>query len=178
MIGDRRWRIEHAQIVDTADIAKFGAHGVIASMQPVHQTSDRTMAEQRLDPPRLEGAYAWRTITETGAPLAFGSDAPVERPDPFAGLAAAISRTDADGQPFGGWRPGETVNRTAALRGYTADGAHAAFADGKFGKLMPGEWADFIIVDRDPLIASPADIRKTRVLQTWVAGQQVYTAPE
>ncbi|MGB3753774.1 MAG: amidohydrolase family protein [Parerythrobacter sp.] len=176
--GDRRWRIEHAQIVDTADIAKFGAHGVIASMQPVHQTSDRTMAEQRLDAPRLEGAYAWRTIMETGAPLAFGSDAPVERPDPFAGLAAAISRTDADGQPFGGWRPGETVNRTVALRGYTADGAHAAFADGKFGKLMPGEWADFIIVDRDPLIASPADIRKTRVLQTWVAGQQVYIAPE
>jgi predicted amidohydrolase YtcJ len=90
--GDRRWRVEHAQIVDPADIARFGRNGVIASMQPVHETSDRVMAEARLGPQRLAGAYAWASIAKAGARLAFGSDAPVEAPDPFAGIAAAISR--------------------------------------------------------------------------------------
>ena len=89
--GDRRWRIEHVQIVDPADIARLGANGIIASMQPLHQTSDRAMAERRLDPARLEGAYAWRSILASGGTLAFGSDAPVEPPDPWAGLAAAVS---------------------------------------------------------------------------------------
>src|SRR5690606_2498437 len=98
--GDRRWRIEHAQVVDPADIARFGQHGIVASMQPVHQTSDRPMAEARLGPDRLAGAYAWRSIHAAGAPLAFGSDAPVEAPDPFAGMAVAISREDENGEPF------------------------------------------------------------------------------
>ena len=172
--GDRRWRIEHAQIVDPADIARFGRNGVIASMQPVHQTSDRLMAEARLGPNRLAGAYAWRSIAATGAPLAFGSDAPVEAPDPFAGMAAAISRTGPDGQPFGGWFPGEAVGREAALAGYTAQGAYAGFAESRFGELKPGMRADFIVIDRDPLLATPQDIRRTRVLQTWVGGERVY----
>ena len=173
--GDRRWRIEHAQIIDPADIAKFGEHGIIASMQPVHQTSDRIMAEERLDPARLEGAYAWQSIQRTGARLAFGSDAPVESPDPFAGLAAAISRSDAQGEPFGGWRPQERVNREQALAAFTSNGAYAAFAEGRFGRLVPGERADFLIVDRDPLLASPADLRATRVLETWVGGRKVHS---
>ena len=172
--GDRRWRIEHAQIVDPADIARFGRNGVIASMQPVHQTSDRLMAEARLGPNRLAGAYAWRSIAATGAPLAFGSDAPVEAPDPFAGMAAAISRTGPDGQPFGGWFPGEAVGREAALAGYTAQGAYAGFAESRFGELKPGMRADFVVIDRDPLLATPQDIRQTRVLQTWVGGERVY----
>ncbi|MBU1605259.1 MAG: amidohydrolase [Alphaproteobacteria bacterium] len=174
--GDRRWRIEHAQIVDPADIPLFGEHGIIASMQPVHQTSDRTMAEARLGPDRLDGAYAWRSIAATGAPLAFGSDAPVESPDPFAGLAAAFTRTDAAGQPFGGWRPEETVNREEALAAYTKDAAYAGFADGRFGRLVVGERADFLLVDRDPLLAPPEELRKTRVLQTWIGGRPVYRA--
>ena len=173
--GDRRWRIEHAQVIDPADIAKFGEHGIIASMQPVHQTSDRIMAEERLDPARLEGAYAWQSIQRTGARLAFGSDAPVESPDPFAGLAAAISRSDAQGEPFGGWRPQERVNREQALAAFTSNGAYAAFAEGRFGRLVPGERADFLIVDRDPLLASPADLRATRVLETWVGGRKVHS---
>ena len=172
--GDRRWRIEHAQIVDPADIARLGRNGVIASMQPVHQTSDRLMAEARLGPNRLAGAYAWRSIAATGAPLAFGSDAPGEAPDPFAGMAAAISRTGPDGQPFGGWFPGEAVGREAALAGYTAQGAYAGFAESRFGELKPGMRADFIVIDRDPLLATPQDIRRTRVLQTWVGGERVY----
>ena len=174
--GDRRWRIEHAQIVDPADIPLFGEHGIIASMQPVHQTSDRTMAEARLGPDRLDAAYAWRSIAATGAPLAFGSDAPVESPDPFAGLAAAFTRTDAAGQPFGGWRPEEAVNREEALAAYTKDAAYAGFADGRFGRLVVGERADFLLVDRDPLLATPEVLRKTRVLQTWIGGRPVYRA--
>ncbi|MXO62411.1 amidohydrolase [Qipengyuania oceanensis] len=176
--GDTRWRIEHAQIVDPADLPAFGANGIIASMQPVHQTSDRLMAESRLDPARLEGAYAWRTVLDTGGKLAFGSDAPVESPNPFAGLAAAISRTGADGQPEGGWYPQQAVSRKEALAGFTSDAAYAGFAEGRFGKLVAGERADFVIVDRDPLAANPQDLRQTRVIQVWMDGEPVwgYTA--
>ena len=172
--GDRRWRIEHAQIVDPADIAAFGKHGIIASMQPVHQTSDRLMAEARLGPNRLDGAYAWRSIAETGARLAFGSDAPVERPDPWAGLAVAISRANARGEPFGGWRATEVISRIDALKAFTSDAAYAGFADGRFGKLAVGERADFVLVDRDPFLTSPQDLRATKVLQTWVGGRKVF----
>ena len=174
--GDRRWRIEHAQIVDPVDLPKFAQNGVIASMQPVHQTSDRKMAEARLGPDRLDGAYAWNSILELGGRLAFGSDAPVESPDPFAGLAAAITRTDADGEPFGGWRPEERVNREQALAGFTSEAAFAGFAEGRFGRLLPGERADFVLIDRDPMLASPAELRETRVLETWVGGRKVYEA--
>lgn len=173
--GDRRWRIEHAQIVDPADIAKFGEHGIIASMQPVHQTSDRLMAEQRLDEARLKGAYAWQSIRKSGSRLAFGSDAPVESANPFHGLAAAFSRTGPDGQPFGGWRPEEHVPREEALAAFTVNGAYAAFAEGRFGRLVPGERADFLIVDRDIMLAPPGELRGTQVRQTWVAGQLVFS---
>lgn len=176
--GDRRWRIEHGQIVDPADIALFASHGIIASMQPVHQISDRTMAEARLDPARLGGAYAWRTIGQTGAKLAFGSDAPVEAPNPFAGMAAAISRTDRDGSPAGGWRPEERVTPAQAFAAFTADGAYAGFADGRFGRLVPGEWADFVLLDLDPLTASPQQLYAARARETWVAGRQVYRAAQ
>ena len=176
--GERRWRIEHAQIVDPADIGKFGRHGIVASMQPVHQTSDRTMAEARLAPARLEGAYAWNSIAAAGGVLAFGSDAPVESPDPFAGLAAAFTRQDAAGAPFGGWRADESVSREDALLGFTHGGAYAGFAEDRFGRLAPGLWADFVIVDRDPFLATPAELRQTRVLQTWVGGERAYVAPD
>ena len=174
--GDRRWRIEHAQIVDPADIPRFGRNGVIASMQPVHQTSDRLMAEKRLGPDRLKGAYAWKSIQATGAKLAFGSDAPVEIPDPFAGMAAAISRQGPDGQPQGGWQPQERVTREEALAAYTVNGAYAGFAEGRFGRLAAGERADFILVDRDPLLSSPADLAQTKVSKVYVGGVQVWDA--
>jgi predicted amidohydrolase YtcJ len=171
--GDRRWRIEHAQIIDPADIPRLGQHGVIASMQPLHQTSDRTMAEARLGPNRLEGAYPWRSVLQVGGRLAFGSDAPVEPADPWAGIAAAISRMDADGEPFGGWFPQQTVSREQALAGFTSDAAFAGFAEGRFGRLIPGERADFVLVDRDPLLAAPADIRGTQIMQVWIGGVKV-----
>ena len=171
--GDRRWRIEHAQIVDPVDLPRLGKHGVIASMQPLHQTSDRLMAEARLGPDRLDGAYPWRSVMTVGGRLAFGSDAPVEPADPFAGIAAAISRTDAKGEPFGGWFPQETVSRETALAGFTSDAAFAGFAEGRFGRLVPGERADFLLVDRDPLLASPDEIRSTQVIQVWIGGVKV-----
>jgi predicted amidohydrolase YtcJ len=172
-MGDRRWRIEHAQIIDPADLSRLGKHGIIASMQPLHQTSDRLMAEARLGPDRLDGAYPWRSVMTVGGRLAFGSDAPVEPADPFAGMAAAISRTDAKGEPFGGWFPKETVSREAALAGFTSDAAFAGFAEGRFGRLVPGERADFLLVDRDPLLASPDDIRQTKVIEVWIGGVKV-----
>jgi hypothetical protein len=168
--GDRRWRIEHAQVIDPADIARLGRHGIIASMQPVHQTSDRLMAEARLGPARLSGAYAWKSVAATGSKLAFGSDAPVELPDPWAGFAASIARQGPDGQPFGGWQPQERISREATLAAYTSDGAYAGFAEGRFGRLVKGERADFLLVDRDPLLASPSEIRATKVLQVYVGG--------
>ncbi|HEX8389715.1 MAG TPA: amidohydrolase, partial [Sphingomonas sp.] len=172
--GDRRWRVEHAQVVDPADLKRFGRNGVIASMQPVHQTSDRTMAEARLGPARLAGAYAWRSMLANGSRLAFGSDYPVEKPDPFAGWAAAFTRTDADGQPIGGWRPEEALTREQAWRGFTTDAAYAGFAEAKFGGLEVGQRADFIIVDRDPMLAGATELRQTRVLETWVGGEKVW----
>jgi predicted amidohydrolase YtcJ len=172
--GDRRWRIEHAQIVDPADLARFGKNGIIASMQPVHQTSDRTMAEARLGPDRLAGAYAWKSMLANGARLAFGSDVPVESSNPFPGLAAAITREDDKGQPFGGWQPQERVTREQALAGFTTGGAYAAFAEDKVGRLAPGFRADFIIVDHDPLMSSPAEVRATKVDETWIGGARVF----
>ena len=174
--GDRRWRIEHVQIVDPADLPKLGSHGIIASMQPVHQTSDMFMAEARLGQDRLGGAYAWNSILQLGGKLAFGSDTPVESPDPFAGLAVAITRSNAAGEPFGGWRPAERVTREQALAGFTADAAYAGFAEGRFGRLLPGERADFVLVDTDPLMATPEEIRATKVHETWVGGRKVYDA--
>ena len=173
--GDRRWRIEHVQVVDPVDIPRIGKAGIIASMQPVHQTSDRTMAEARLGPDRLAGAYAWQSMVKAGAKLAFGSDFPVESPNPFPGLAAAISRQDLQGQPPGGWIPAERLTFEQALNAFTRDAAFAGYAEGKIGALEPGKWADFILVDRDPTAGSPQDLAKTQVLETWVAGKRVWS---
>ena len=174
--GDRRWRIEHAQVVDPAEISRFAKLGVIASMQPVHQTSDRIMAEARLGPNRLSGAYAWKSMRDSGARLAFGSDTPVESPDPFAGLAAAITREDANGEPLGGWQPQERIPREAALAGFTTGAAYASFAEDRLGRLAPGYWADFLFVDRDPFFSTPGDLRETKIIETWVAGRRVWSA--
>ncbi|CAN5515026.1 amidohydrolase [soil metagenome] len=172
--GDRRWRIEHAQVVDPVDLPRFGKNGIIASMQPTHATSDRTMAEARLGPTRLVGAYAWATMLRNGAKLAFGSDYPVENPNPFVGWAAAFTREDPSGEPFGGWRPEERVSREAAWKAFTVDAAYAGFAEDRFGRIAPGLRADFIIVDSDPLLASPAELRAMQVAQTWVGGELVW----
>uniref|UniRef100_UPI0025FFD5D4 amidohydrolase n=1 Tax=Sphingomonas sp. TaxID=28214 RepID=UPI0025FFD5D4 len=171
---NRRWRIEHFQIADPADIPRLKPAGIIASMQPTHQTSDRLMAEKRLDPPRLKGAYAWQTVERLGIPIAFGSDFPVESPNPFPGLAAAVSRQDMNGQPPGGWYPEQRVSFAEALDGFTRGAAYAGFAEDRIGSLEPGKWADFIIVDRDVSKVDPQALARTQVLETWVAGEKVW----
>jgi predicted amidohydrolase YtcJ len=174
---NRRWRIEHAQIVDCADLPRIGRGHMIASMQPTHQTSDRLMAEKRLGLDRLKCAYAWQSMLRTGARLAFGTDFPVESPNPFPGLLAAVSRQDMNGQPPGGWFPAERVSLDQALSAYTRGGAYAGFAEQKIGSLEPGKWADFILVDRDPTKIDPQQLARTQVLETWIAGKKVYERP-
>ena len=173
--GDRRWRIEHAQIVDPADLPRFARHGIIASMQPVHQTSDMRMAEARMGLDRLQGAYAWKSMLDLGVPLAFGSDFPVESPNPFHGLAVAISRQDAEGQPPGGWLPQQRITLQQAFDAFTRRAAYAGFAEQHLGTLEPGRYADFVFIDRDIFMTSdPNAIRETQVLETWVAGRKVW----
>lgn len=174
--GDRRWRVEHAQVVDPADLKRFGQYGTIASMQPTHATSDRAMAEARLGPARLAGAYAWKSMLANGSRLAFGSDFPVESPDPWAGWAAGFTRTDASGAPP--WRPEEAVTREQAWWAFTGGAAYAGFAEKVFGNLAPGQKADFIIVDRDPLAGDAASLRGVKVEQTWVGGERVWARGE
>jgi predicted amidohydrolase YtcJ len=175
--GDRRWRIEHAQIVDPADLPRFAKYGIIASMQPVHQTSDHAMAEARLGPDRLGGAYAWRTMLDNKVPLAFGSDYPVESPNPFPALAAAISRQDPSGQPPGGWQPQQAISIAEAVRAFTTTAAYAGFAEDRIGSLSPGHFADFVILDRDIFTAGIADLRDAKAVETWIAGKRAWTAP-
>jgi predicted amidohydrolase YtcJ len=174
--GDRRWRIEHAQIVDPADLPRFARNGIIASMQPVHQASDWRMAEARMGRERLGGSYAWASMLRLNVPLAFGSDFPVESPNPFHGLAVAISRQDAEGQPPGGWFPEQRLTLEQAFDAFTRRAAFASFAEDRLGTLEPGRMADFIFIDTDIFRTSnPAEIRETRVLETWVGGRQAWT---
>ena len=173
--GDLRWRIEHAQIVDPADLPRFGRHSIIASMQPTHQTSDMHMAEARMGLERLQGAYAWRSMLDNHVPLAFGSDFPVESPNPFPGIAAAISREDASGSPPGGWLPQQRISLEQAFAAFTRGGAYAGFAEDRLGTLEPGRMADFLFIDRDIFaLDDQRQIRGTQVLETWSAGRQVW----
>ncbi len=172
--GDRRWRIEHAQIVDVADLPRFAKRGIVASMQPSHATSDHAMAGKRLGPARLAGAYAWKTMLDNHVPLAFGSDYPVESPDPFPGMADAVTREDAAGDPPGGFLPAQKTSVTQAFAAFTTGGAFAAKAEDRIGSLEPGHYADFILLDRDPFQVDAHALRDTKVLETWIGGVRAY----
>ncbi len=168
-----RNRIEHAQVVAPGDIARFKTLDLIASMQPTHATSDMNMAQERIGPERLRGAYAWRSFLDQGTIIAGGSDFPVESPNPFFGLHAAVTRTDHRGRPPGGWHAEQAMTLEEALRAFTLDAAYAQHQERTLGSLEPGKWADFILIDRDPFAIPPADLWKIRVLETWVAGERV-----
>jgi len=173
-----RNRIEHAQIIALEDISRFAKLGVIASMQPIHATSDMNMAEDRIGAKRVMGGYAWRRLLDSGAIIASGSDFPVEKPNPFLGLYAAVTRQDRGGMPEGGWYADQALTRAEALHSFTLDAAYAAHAEDRLGSLEAGKWADFIIVDRDYFEIPAAQIDDIRVLQTWVGGRLVFAAAE
>ncbi|MBB5938746.1 amidohydrolase [Streptomyces zagrosensis] len=175
-VGNRglRHRIEHAQIIAPHDIPRYKRLGIIASMQPVHATDDMNMAETRLGPDRIKGGYAWRTMLDQGTVVASGSDFPVSSENPFDGLHAAITRTDREGKPTGGWYPEQAMTPVEALRSFTVDAAYAAHQDKVLGGLVPGKWADFILVDTDPFeLPAGRALWQTKVLQTWVGGHRV-----
>ncbi len=168
-----RPRIEHAQVIALDDIRRFARLEVIASIQPTHATSDMNMAEDRLGPKRVQGAYAWRKLLDAGARLAGGSDFPVELPNPFYGLYAAVTRQDREGRPPGGWYPQEKLTREEALRLFTIDAAYAAHMEHATGSLEPGKWADFILIDRDYFSIPESEIDDIKVLATYVAGKKL-----
>lgn len=170
----QRHRIEHAQVVQPGDIPRFKSIGIIPSMQPTHATSDKNMAETRVGPERIKGAYAWRTFLHQGSRIACGSDFPVEAPNPFFGLHAAVTRQDAQGQPVAGWYPNQAMSLKEAFRCFTLDAAYAGHREDSLGSLETGKQADFIIIDQDLFKMPTYDIHKTGVLETWVAGKQVF----
>jgi len=171
-----RHRIEHAQVVAWPDdIARFARLGVIASMQPIHATSDMNMAEDRVGPRRIRGAYAWRRFLRQGARVACGSDFPVEAPDPFWGIHAAVNRQDHAGKPAGGWYRDQAMSLKEALKCFTLDAAFAAHQEDRLGTLEAGKWADFIVTDRDPFAIPARSLYQVKVMQTWVAGKAVFS---
>ncbi len=171
---DRRDRIEHAQIVAPDDFARYASLHVIASMQPSHETTDMRWAESRIGPERSKGAYAWRTMLNHGVTLAFGTDYPVEHVNPMRGLHACVTRELPQGGPAGGWQPQEKITMDECIHAYTVASAYAEFEDGKKGQIVPGQYADMIILSADVTKISPADLFGVHVTTTIVGGRVVF----
>ncbi|MBI3669410.1 MAG: amidohydrolase [Acidobacteria bacterium] len=171
---DRRPRIEHAQVVAEEDLPRLAELGVIASMQPSHETTDMRWAEARVGPERAKGAYAWKSMLEKRVRLAFGTDYPVEPVNPMRGLYACVTRELPEGGPAGGWQPQEKISLDDCIHAYTVGSAYAQFEEGKKGRLAPGQWADIIVLSADITKIPPAQLLKTEVLQTYVGGRLVY----
>lgn len=172
---DRRFRIEHAQHIAPTDIPRFASLDVIASMQPYHAIDDGRWAERVIGPERIKTTYAFRSLLDAGARLAFGSDWFVAPPTPLEGIYAAVTRRTLDDANPNGWVPEQKISVDEALRAYTLDAAYAAFEEDTKGSLEPGKLADFVMIDRDLTTIPSPEIRNARVLQTIVAGQPVYT---
>lgn len=172
--ADHRFRIEHAQTLSPADIPRFAKLGAIPSMQSSHQTSDMGWIERRLGPERVKGAYAWRSLLETGVIIPNGTDAPVERVNPFITFHSAITRQSPDNQPASGWYPAQKMTRDEALKSMTIWPAYAAFQEKVMGSLAPGKYADFVILSQDIMRVPEIEIMKTVVIATYVGGRPVY----
>jgi predicted amidohydrolase YtcJ len=173
-VADARWRIEHSQIIESSDIPRFKALNVIPSMQASHHTSDMYWAGERLGEARLAGAYAWRSLLNTGVIIPNGSDFPVELTNPLISFHAAFSRQDAKNWPEGGWRAEERMTREEALLSMTAWPAQAAFQETILGTLTAGKYADYVILDQDIMTVAPEQVLATKVKKTVVGGRTVY----
>jgi predicted amidohydrolase YtcJ len=171
---EARFRLEHSQVLRVQDIHRMARLGIIASMQPTHATSDMPWAGDRLGQARLAGAYAWRKVLDAGGRLALGSDFPVESADPRLGLYAAVTRQDLQGNPPGGWLPGERLTREEALRGFTLDAAWSLFLDQEVGSLAVGKRADLVVFGRDPMTIPELEIPQAAIDYTVVEGRVVY----
>jgi hypothetical protein len=172
--ADHRFRIEHAQILTYQDIPRFAQLGVIPSMQGSHQTSDMYWAINRIGWSRAEGAYAWRSLLNTGVVIPNGSDFPVESPNPLISFRAFFTRMDANDFPPGGWFPGQRTTRQEALLSITLWPAYAGFMEDVSGSLTPGKYADFVLLDRDIMTVPESEILGTQVLATYLGGKPVY----
>jgi predicted amidohydrolase YtcJ len=175
-VKDPRWRDEHTQIVDPADLPRFKQLGVIPSMQPSHAIGDLYFAPARLGLDRLKGAYAWQSFLQLGLPVAGGSDAPVERGEPMIEFYAAVARKDLTGRRGEGWHPEEKVTRAQALKMFTLWPAFAAFEENTRGTIEVGKLADLTVFDRDIMEVPELDILKGKNIMTVINGEIVYAA--
>jgi predicted amidohydrolase YtcJ len=173
---DRRFRIEHAQHLRREDIPRFARLGVIASMQPYHAIDDGRWAEKRIGPERIKTTYAFRSLLDHGAVLAFGSDWTVAPIEPLLGIAAAVARRTLDGKNPDGWVPQEKISVEEALRAYTMGNAYGVFAEDRRGKLAPGYLADLALIDRDLTRIPPEELEQAAIRATVVGGRVVYEA--
>jgi predicted amidohydrolase YtcJ len=175
---DRRFRIEHAQHIRRSDIARFAAQGVIASMQPYHAIDDGRWADRVIGPKRSETTYAFRSLIDAGAHVAFGSDWYVAPAVPLEGIYAAVTRRTLDGEHPAGWVPEQKISVEEALAAYTREGAYASFEETEKGMLQAGLLADMVLIDRDLTNIAPAAIRDAKVLMTVVGGRVVFDAED
>ncbi len=173
-MNDRRWRIEHAQIINPKDFKKFAAYSVVPSVQATHCTSDMNWADERLGNDRLAGAYAYQTLLQQNGWLPNGTDFPVEHIYPLFTFYASVFRTDHRGLPKGGWHPEESLTREQALSSMTLWAAKASFEEHEKGSLEPGKYADFVILDTDLMAAVPSEVLKAKIESTWLGGEMVY----
>ena len=171
---DRRFRMEHAQHIAPADIPRFGAEGVIASMQPYHAIDDGRWAEKVIGPERAKGTYAFRSLIDRGATLAFGSDWFVAPPTPLEGIYAAVTRRTLDDRNPAGWVPEQKITVEEALRAYTVGASYASFEEARKGTLARGKLADLVLIDRDLTTIAPESIRDARITMTVVGGRVVF----
>lgn len=172
---DRRFRIEHAQHIRLADIKRFGSQKVVASMQPYHLIDDGRWAWKRIDEERLKGTYAFRSLLNSGAVLAFGSDSPVAPLNPILGVYAAVTRQTLDGKNPNGWIPAEKLTVEETIRAFTYGSAYGEFQDKVKGTLEPGKYADLVMLSHDIFTMDPTRIRDAKVLLTVVGGKAVYS---
>jgi predicted amidohydrolase YtcJ len=173
--NDRRWRIEHAQIINSDDFRIFGEYNIIPSVQFSHATSDMYWAPDRLGPVRIKGAYAYKQLMDQNGWLPNGSDFPIEQINPIFGFFAGFARMDQSGFPAGGWMMENALTREECLKAMTIWAAKSCFEEKERGSIEPGKMADFVVLEEDIMKAEPLKVPKVRVLETWIGGEKVFT---